>query len=134
MADIEISKEKDEAKRTLEDAHLETRKHIDAFQDVDVPSYPKLADLMARYDEVAIFRRFRSLNIFVLMSLQADLVELEGRLKELFKEHQRTNPMMLQDFWEIRNNSSELGDLVFAIKGALKKYSTYLLCTDRFAC
>ncbi|KAH8585831.1 hypothetical protein B0O99DRAFT_586791 [Bisporella sp. PMI_857] len=127
MAEAEINKEKDEAKRSLEDAPLGTRKHIDAFQDVNAPGYPKLADLMARYNEVAIFRRFRSLNIFTLMSLQAELVELESRLKELFKEYQKENPIMLQDFWEIGNNSSELRELVATIKRTLKEYNDTLL-------
>lgn len=93
-------------------------KSLCGFEGVDAPGYPKLADLMARYGEAAIFRRFRSLNLFVLMSLQAELVELEERLRELLKAFENDRPFLLQDFFELSTSSGddELRELVDKIK------------------
>ncbi|KAH8675104.1 hypothetical protein BGZ61DRAFT_555030 [Ilyonectria robusta] len=43
--------------------------------------YPRLANLMAREKDVAIFRRFDSLNILSLLALQAEIVQLEVELR-----------------------------------------------------
>jgi hypothetical protein len=48
----------------------------------DLEGYPKLADYMGRYNEVAIFRRFRTLNMLNILSLQAELVELEVKYRQ----------------------------------------------------
>jgi len=39
--------------------------------------YPRLADLMGKEKDIAIFRRFDDLNILSLLSLQAEIVQLE---------------------------------------------------------
>ncbi|KAH0434544.1 hypothetical protein CcaCcLH18_05287 [Colletotrichum camelliae] len=43
--------------------------------------YPRLASLMAKEKEVAIFRRFDHLNLLSLLSLQAEIVNLEAELR-----------------------------------------------------
>ena len=43
--------------------------------------YPKLATLMGEFPEVAIFRRFGTLTMLNLMRLQAELVEIEEKLR-----------------------------------------------------
>ena len=45
--------------------------------------YQALADLQAAYPDSAIYRRFSSLNAFVLLSLQARLVNLQFELEKL---------------------------------------------------
>jgi hypothetical protein len=47
--------------------------------------YKKLASLMGQNPEVAIFRRFNTLNARNLLYLQAELVDLEKRLEEASK-------------------------------------------------
>ena len=44
--------------------------------------YHKLASLMSADDETAIFRRFSRLNMLVLMSLQAELMDLEDEFEQ----------------------------------------------------
>lgn len=46
------------------------------------PGYHTLASLMGRDGEYAIFRKFSSLNALSLMSLQAQLLELEQEYKD----------------------------------------------------
>jgi hypothetical protein len=85
---------------------------------------------MARYGDVAIFRRFGALNIFNLMSLQAELADLEDELKGLLKFNDRRMPVLLQDFYEIRTNDegkSQL-DLIEKIRLKLKEYSMHYSC------
>jgi hypothetical protein len=48
--------------------------------------YPKLAQLFERYPSTAIFRRFGFLNMMSLLSLQAELMGLERRLKEACRD------------------------------------------------
>ncbi|KAK9788201.1 putative DUF6594 domain-containing protein [Seiridium cardinale] len=48
--------------------------------------YAKLALLMGRHDEVAIFRRFQTLNMQNLLYMQAELAQLEDDLKKLARD------------------------------------------------
>lgn len=43
--------------------------------------YPKMAALMGDFQDVAIFRRFGSLTMLNLMSIQAELVDIEEKLR-----------------------------------------------------
>jgi hypothetical protein len=43
--------------------------------------YPKLATLMGDFPDVAIFRRFGTLTMLNLMRLQAELIEIEEKLR-----------------------------------------------------
>jgi len=99
------------------------------FEGIETPGYPKLADLMAQYHEAAIFRRFRSLNLFNLMRIQAELVELEDRLREVFKAKEKGRSFLLQDFFEIGNGDDELQELLLSIDQKLRDYSMPLPST-----
>jgi hypothetical protein len=44
--------------------------------------YHRLASVMGMFPDVAIFRRFSTLNVENILYLQAELVDLENRLKE----------------------------------------------------
>lgn len=48
--------------------------------------YHKLADLMSQYSETAIFRRFSSLSMLSILSLQAELVELQDDFRIICRE------------------------------------------------
>jgi hypothetical protein len=48
--------------------------------------YAKLASLMGAYPEVAIIRRFAALNAQNILYLQAELVNLESRLRRVEEE------------------------------------------------
>jgi hypothetical protein len=52
--------------------------------------YTKLATLMGAYPEVAIVRRFASLNMQNVLYLQAELVHLESRLREIEEEDKKS--------------------------------------------
>lgn len=115
----------DETMDRTEDPSGGLQQTIGAFDSISIPGYPKLADLMAQYNQAAIFRRFRSLNLFNLMRLQAELVELEDRLKEVFKINEKgRNQFLLQDFFEMSNgDDDELRELLLKIDVTLKDYS-----------
>jgi hypothetical protein len=69
--------------------------------------YPKLADAyMGRYQTAAIFRRFGFLTTLNLMSLQAELVDLEYKFRTAI-EHDDTSTdakrdCLSTDFYELR--------------------------------
>ncbi|KAG4441732.1 hypothetical protein IFR05_002775 [Cadophora sp. M221] len=118
----------DETAKCPEYATKDVPKAMGTFEGIDTPGYPKLADLMAQYNQAAIFRRFRSLNLFKLMRMQAELVELEDRLREVFKSNEKGNPFLLQDFFEMSNGEDdELRDLLVKIDQTLQNYNKSLL-------
>jgi hypothetical protein len=53
---------------------------------MDGSGYLKLAYLMALAPEVAIFRKFGLLNVLNLLRQQAELQDLEEKLKDVWKE------------------------------------------------
>lgn len=48
--------------------------------------YHRLADLMSRYSEAAVFRRFGALNMLNLLSLQAELIDLQDQFHDMWAE------------------------------------------------
>ena len=48
--------------------------------------YHRLAGLMGHYPEAAIFRRFGSLNMLTLLSLQAELIDLQAQFRDMCAE------------------------------------------------
>ena len=103
---------------------------IDPFGDA-VIGYPKLAAKIAVQPEAAIYRRFGALNAQNLLYLQAELVDLEERLKEQQdlddndstgrKSEYAKNWFSLQDSGV--DGDTEQLDLVMKIREVLKEYS-----------
>jgi Family of unknown function (DUF6594) len=113
--------------------------------------YPKLARQMASTTSLRIFRRFENLSIFNLLSLQAELVDLEGQLKESWEVEAAMdeNKTCSKNFKSLRemmdaedqdSNGETNGQpneqpkkeqnqwrLVVRIRDVLKEYSTVIL-------
>lgn len=53
--------------------------------------YPKLAKVFGRNQEHAIFRRFGPLAMLNLMSLQAEILDLEKELENITEQDDKTN-------------------------------------------
>ncbi|KAF3004794.1 hypothetical protein E8E13_002928 [Curvularia kusanoi] len=60
--------------------------------------YHRLADLMAKYTEAAIFRRFNDLNMMSLLSLQAELVDMQAQLREMWAEDDESHDAVEKQF------------------------------------
>ncbi|MCJ1403531.1 hypothetical protein MMC11_006754 [Xylographa trunciseda] len=95
--------------------------------------YPKLATFMGKYSDVAIFRRFQSLNMVNLMRLQAGLLDLEAQYRRACSEDDTdTNNPVAQQYSRIfavlhdskDNESHAQLDLLDKIREQLKDYST----------
>jgi len=93
--------------------------------------YPKLAVQMNLQPEMAIFRRFGALNAQNLLYLQAELILLEERLREIqVSDHTSAHREKLKyalNWYQLQNSpdhgdSSQL-DLVLKIRCLLKEYS-----------
>ena len=63
------------------------------------------------------------------MRIQAELVELEDRLREVFKAKEKGRSFLLQDFFEIGNGDDELQELLLSIDQKLRDYSMPLPST-----
>lgn len=95
--------------------------------------YIKLGSLMGTHPEVAIFRRFGSLNAQNLLHLQAELVSLESKLVRCAKadtESQDQNRKIYDRDWQSLTESSHTQDgnaeqlqTRLKIRKLLKEYS-----------
>src|SRR5438876_12461958 len=98
-------------------------------------SYPKLADLMAAYPEVMIFRAFSTLNARNLLYLQAELAYMEIELNEVTKEDnacENTSRKAYGSSWKKLSDSINADDgdpiqweLFLRIREKLAQYSQY---------
>lgn len=105
----------------------------------DVPAgYPKLAQRMGVLPELAVFRRFAYLNKLNLLYLQAELVDIEDKLKEI-QRRDNESPELEQLYakdWFFLNNSSTEGNneqlsLLLNAREKLEKYSEHLYRRSR---
>lgn len=105
----------------------ENERYFGPFENIRSPGYPLLANIMGRHGEIAIFRKFSALNILNLMSMQAELLELEDDLKDQLEalDTPSAKQVLLQDFYEVRNQTEakELRDKMKEIQTKLYEYS-----------
>jgi hypothetical protein len=90
--------------------------------------HQKIAELMAKHSEVAIFERFDFLNIINLVYLQAELVELEIELKASMKDDLDSRDDERQrgarDWWFLsRSKESKTWEIMLKIRTKLQEYS-----------
>ena len=96
--------------------------------------YPKLAALMGSHQETAIFRRFGTLNMLNLLSLQAELTDLEVQLHDIIKRDETSgdSDRMLYaiSFRELRAHAKDGDDLhwqtLLDMRAKLQEYSITL--------
>jgi hypothetical protein len=110
------------------------------FQD---EGYHKIAGIMSRHDSVTIFRKFGELNMFNLLSLQAELMELQREFVKFCKDDEKDSTddspakllqysfFTLFDRNEKRKHDKEKfylqRDTLLEIRKKLKEYSQCLL-------
>lgn len=95
------------------------------------PGYHTLASLMGRGGEYAIFRKFSSLNMLNLMSMQAELLELEEEYKRvLFRNEKAPDGVALvASFKNLRQaEQSEQKKVMDKIRLKLDEYSKSSSC------
>lgn len=93
--------------------------------------YAKLSTLMGQHPETAVFRRFDGLNMLNLLSLQAELTDLELQLQHIREEDDTSeDPLRMFhsiDFWELRQSRKAGDDLqwhiLLSIRQKLQEYS-----------
>ena len=91
--------------------------------------YHRLADLMGYYPEAAIFRRFGSLNMLNLLSLQAELVDLQVQFRDIWAEDNSSLDLNEKDystyFRKLRQSENSLQyEMLLNIRRLLREYST----------
>jgi hypothetical protein len=96
--------------------------------------YIKLASLMGAHPEVAIFRRFGTLNAQNLLYLQAELISLDLKLKRCAKadaESGHPDRTIYDRDWQSLHESLQAPDgnpeqwqTILSIRKTLKEYST----------
>lgn len=97
----------------------------------DMEGYAKAARLMAKYEEFAIFKRFKALNYQGLLYRQAEIAHLQKDLEEL-AERDSTDPSRqpyAKDWWalahtETKKEGGEQWRKVQQIRKKLDDYST----------
>jgi len=99
-------------------------------------SYPKLSDFMGSWPDVAIFRRFGSLNAQNLLFLQAEISHLERELQIIREREEKSEDekgILAQRNWFELSQATEDGDpcaqwaVIQDIREKLKEYNEFLL-------
>ena len=93
--------------------------------------YPKLAALMGAYHDTTIFRRFGKLNMLNLLSLQAELTDLEVKFENIRREDEDSGDdvrmLYAVDFREMRDHANDANNLqwqiLLDIRAKLQEYS-----------
>lgn len=78
---------------------------------------------MSRYPENAIFRRFSSLNMINLLSLQAELIALQEDCEKVWAEKGGLDNIGEEKFSEWLKDSSQY-ELLLKLREKLREYST----------
>jgi type I site-specific restriction-modification system R (restriction) subunit len=93
--------------------------------------YPAIAQIMSNHDELAIFRRFKQLNILNLLYSQAEIIHLEVELESLQvvdKSHPE-RAFYHRDWWSLANSeedeNKEQWQKVLEIRQKLEAYSGF---------
>lgn len=91
----------------------------------EAPGYHTLASLMGRDGEYAIFRKFSSLNALNLMSLQAELLELEEQYKmAVMSRKTDSRGVALSTSWKsLHESNSEQKRILLEVREKLAVYS-----------
>lgn len=88
--------------------------------------YPRLAALMGKEKDVAIFRRFDNLSILCLLSLQAEIIQMEKELMIAYRVEDEAVAQELAhsaNFRLARDSNSEQHRKLKALQEKLKEYS-----------
>lgn len=91
--------------------------------------YAKVAGLMARYDEFAILRGFKALNLQNLLYAQAEIIHLEDTLKRLVNADAAhpDREFHAKDWWALAHGEDKEGKAqwrqIRKIRRKLAKYS-----------
>jgi hypothetical protein len=91
--------------------------------------YPKIAQLMNQHGELAIFRKFGSMNMQNLLYLQAELTYLESDYQRLAMQDEACaeRPYRSRDLWSLkqpdRDGTTKQWDKFLEIREKLKEYS-----------
>jgi hypothetical protein len=120
MADRKDKEPPSEKRKVTTDLALE-------YGTPDSPGYHTLASLMGRDGEYAIFRKFSSLNMLNLMTLQAELLELENRYKETLYMDERNEKgiPLATSFMALRKSNSRQKEVLEEIRKKLDEYSRW---------
>jgi hypothetical protein len=93
--------------------------------------YPAIAQIMSNHDELAIFRRFKELNMLNLLYSQAEIIHLEAGLKSL-REVDKSHPerdFYHRDWWSLaysqEDGNKEQWQKVLEIRKKLEAYSGF---------
>lgn len=88
--------------------------------------YPRLAALMSKEKDVAIFRRFDNLSILCLLSLQAEIIQMEKELMIAYRVEDEAVPQEVAhsaNFHLACENNCEQHRKLKMLREMLKEYS-----------
>ncbi|KAI0450730.1 hypothetical protein F5B21DRAFT_489794 [Xylaria acuta] len=84
----------------------EDLRHIGSLDGVELSGYHRLANIMQQDENFAIFRRFQEINVLQLMSLQAEILDLQTWFQHRRSEDDTEHPTYSGSFQELRQSQS----------------------------
>lgn len=98
-------------------------------EETSTKGYHRLADLMCHYPETAIFRRFGALNMLNLLSLQAELIDLQVQFRDIWVEDDASVDLDEKDYSTyfrklVKSETSLQYEMLLEARKKLQEYST----------
>ncbi|TGJ88741.1 hypothetical protein E0Z10_g47 [Xylaria hypoxylon] len=78
-----------------------------SLDEPELSSYHRLANIMQQDENFAIFRRFQEINILQLMSLQAEILDLETWFQHRRSEDETEHPTYSSSFQALRQSQTQ---------------------------
>ncbi|TRX89113.1 hypothetical protein FHL15_010030 [Xylaria flabelliformis] len=85
----------------------EQRGRVGSLDGSELSGYHRLANIMQQDENFAIFRQFREMNIIQLMSLQAEILDLQAWFQNRRFEDETEHPTYSSSFRELRQSQHE---------------------------
>ncbi|KAI7152787.1 hypothetical protein KC349_g8777 [Hortaea werneckii] len=98
-------------------------------EETSTKGYHRLADLMGHYPETAIFRRFGALNMLNLLSLQAELIDLQVQFRDIWVEDDASVDLDEKDYSTyfrklVKSETSLQYEMLLEIRKKLQEYNS----------
>ncbi|KAI6910507.1 hypothetical protein KC318_g2947 [Hortaea werneckii] len=98
-------------------------------EETSTKGYHRLADLMGHYPETAIFRRFGALNMLNLLSLQAELIDLQVQFRDIWVEDDASVDLDEKDYSTyfrklVKSETSLQYEMLLEVRKKLQEYNS----------
>ena len=123
------SQENGSTNSVLPEEIAESARPIPSQGEWQIKGYPKLARMLSIFPEAAVFRRFGNLGMLNLLSLQAELIDIETRLGDTWEDDDTSSVSEVReytsDFYRLHRSKQPFDDQLELLNESRQKLGRY---------